>query len=471
MKRMNLNGLRTRTMVIFSATFLLLMLLLPMTTNIFFKDYYLRSNENNMRRWALEYIGEERDDSDLQWLRRASGGQVYLFRPGQDVQGWREDNPSTAPSRPIIAGEMVKRLHELAATRGARGYFMADEDRMYFAVMAKKGQLLVMTKQMGLLEEAEKMFDAFILRVAAVIYLIGIVVIYFITKHLTKPILDMAQMTAKVATLEFGEALEPKGADETRQLMASINTMSDNLKGTIEALNQANEQLAQELSKERSLEKMRRQFVSDVSHELKNPLAMVIGYADGLKQGIVKTETGRQDYYDIILDESQRMNRLVKDLLELSGYESGTFTIERETFILENLVGEVIERFDHVMNDRSIQVMYDDTIGHELYADRLRIHQVLVNLLDNAYKHVNESGTIRIDRQKTEEGLKLTISNTGVLMPEDALEDIWNSFYQVNTQSKGNGLGLAIVKSIVKLHGGRCVAYVKDGFNCFEVVI
>ncbi len=217
---------------------------------------------------------------------------------------------------------------------------------------------------------------------------------------------------------------------------------------------------------------MRRRFVSDVSHELKkNPISMILGYADGLVQKIPKTEATKEEYYGIIVDEASRMHKLVKDLLDLSGYESGTFTIDVEPFIVNELIDNALERLGFMTDEKTVHIDYDIDKQYTLTADRLRTSQIIINLLSNAFKHVNDNGIIKIELSRQKEGLKILIANTGELIPDKELDQIWNSFYQVDTESKGNGLGLAIVKSIVKLHEGSCRAYTQDVYNCFEIIL
>ncbi len=186
---------------------------------------------------------------------------------------------------------------------------------------------------------------------------------------------------------------------------------------------------------------------------------------------IPKTDDAKEEYYNIIVDEANRMNKLVKDLLDLSGYESGTYRIEKTTFELNELISNAIERFSYVMDEKTINVDYDENRILSIHADRLRMSQVIINILGNAFKHVNDGGEIHMSLEPVGDRVAMTIKNTGKLIPENELDQIWNSFYQVDTESKGNGLGLAIVKSIVILHGGTCRAYIEDTYNCFQVVI
>lgn len=123
------------------------------------------------------------------------------------------------------------------------------------------------------------------------------------------------------------------------------------------------------------------------------------------------------------------------------------------------------------MNEKTVNVEYNPAKRYEIYADRLRIGQVIMNILSNAFKYVNDGGKVKIDLSEQGNQFKILVANTGKLIEEKDLDQIWNSFYRISTDVKGNGLGLTIVKSIVELHKGRCRAYTQDGYNCFEIIL
>ena len=468
--KLRINSIWTRLLVIFSLVFLMLLLMLLSITRVFFTDFYIRSNERNMAAATREFIGSLRGrdmERAMFDLKGRTGANVIIYLGN--------GQPTRQPNMDPLETDFMDDIYAKTIAADAGSYFELNEEigegMLVYGVIMPRGEVLVLTKTMGLLREAQIMFNAFITRVAVVVYIVGLLVISLVAYYISRPIVRMHAVTGRMAALDFSEELPVRGKDEIGELMSSINTMAFQLSESIHDLEDANDQLEDELSKERSLEKMRRKFVSDVSHELKNPLAMIMGYADGLKQGIPKTEESQGEYYDIIIDEASRMNTLVKDLLDLSGYESGTFTISKETFVVNDLFSDAIERFSYVMKEKKVNIEYDEARWYEIYADRIRINQVIVNILSNAFKHVDGEGTIGIDLKKVDSKVAMTISNTGKAIPKEALDRIWDSFYQVDMETSGNGLGLAIVKSIVQLHDGRCRAYVEGGFNCFEVII
>ncbi|WKY46683.1 HAMP domain-containing sensor histidine kinase [Eubacteriaceae bacterium ES3] len=467
-----MNSIRVRLMLIFSVTFLLLLCLLLAVTKMFFYEYYISMNEKTMStnvEGFRDRLMTEEQQKLLAELKQKTGASIFIYDSELNPIG-----PQTNPLLDRLGEDYLNDIEHIVMAGEEESYFNVTSDGhgslMVFAERLPKDELIILTKRTGLADEAVKIFFRFVSITAVVIFLTGIVVTYFITRRLTRPIIKMESVTRKMAGQDFSEKLDVKGSDEINALMGSINRMAEHLSSSIASLNMANEKLAQELSKEQRLETMRRQFVSDVSHELKNPLAMIIAYTDGLNKEIPKTDEQRKDYYNIIFSEANRMNTLVKDLLDLSGYESGTFTIEKSNFIINDLIQESIERFSYITENKKIKVDFEPLINIEVFADRIRLHQVIINLLNNAFKYVDDGGIIQIEISKFDDKMKLLVANSGKLLPDSAFDKVWNSFYQVNTENKGNGLGLAIVRSIVQLHGGRCQAYTSNMMNCFEII-
>jgi signal transduction histidine kinase len=311
----------------------------------------------------------------------------------------------------------------------------------------------------------------FLIAITALVYIFASIVIYISANRIAKPIINLKDATEKIASMDFDLTVEEKGSDEISELAVSINKMAGELKSNIETINETNIQLERELSKEKNLESMRRRFVSDVSHELKNPMSIIIAYAEGLVRKIPKTEEKKERYYQLIFDEGNKVNGLINDLLDLSSYQSGVFTIHKESFDLTDLVTDVLERYKNMESGKEVNLVWDELQNVEVYGDRLRLGQVLVNLVTNAIKNVDDKGLILVTAKKSGYKAILTIRNTGKLIPEKELDNIWESFYQVDTNTEGNGLGLAITKSIVDLHKGSIRAYIEDSMNCFEVII
>lgn len=329
--------------------------------------------------------------------------------------------------------------------------------------------MLVLFRNSGIIKEVQEIFLTFLIGIIAVVYLVSFVVIYFTTGRMVKPIINLKEAAEKIAAMEFDTQIMPAGSDEIGALVTSVNKMAGNLARNLEALNESNQRLEMELSREKNLETMRRRFVSDVSHELKNPISVVMAYSEGLVMNIPKTPEALTHYYKIIFEEGKRMNQLVTDLLDLSAYQSGTFSMNKERVSLVDLVNNGLERFELQLEEKQVVAEVLTTNEHLVMGDRLRLGQVMTNLLGNALKHVDVGGLLKVTFHDEGDVVVMVMVNSGPLMPEEELENIWKSFYQLDTDGEGHGLGLAITKSIVEMHKGSISAYVSEGLNCFEV--
>jgi signal transduction histidine kinase len=213
---------------------------------------------------------------------------------------------------------------------------------------------------------------------------------------------------------------------------------------------------------------MRKEFVYSVSHELKTPIALIRGYAEGLKININKDEENKDYYCDVIMDETIKMNKIVKQLLELSYLESGTVYLEREDFHIMELVGSFMKKNTMLIREKNIQVLVDSEEDILVNADYDRAEQVLFNYINNAVNHVDIKRIIRIRVEKIYNKARITVFNSGSHIPADSLEKIWMSFYKVDKartrEYGGTGLGLSIVRAIQEAHRNNCgVCNVENG--------
>jgi signal transduction histidine kinase len=263
-----------------------------------------------------------------------------------------------------------------------------------------------------------------------------------------------------------------KSDDEIGRLGTSINHISNKLNTVLTELTLANSKLREDIEKEKELEKMRRKFVSNVSHELKTPISMIAGYIEGLKYNIAKTKEDKEYYYDVIIDETDKMNNLINDLLTLSSYESGNFSINKENIDISHLLKNIIDKYKRNIEENNLNLVIDIPEGLNINADSLRVEQIITNFMNNALKYGEEGGDIKITLEDLEDKIKLSFYNSGDKIDEKELENIWTSFYKADSDKKhinsGTGLGLAIVRAIVELHGGDYGAInKKDGVEFF----
>ena len=238
----------------------------------------------------------------------------------------------------------------------------------------------------------------------------------------------------------------------------SINAMSSKLEKTIKQLRSTNIELEKDIEQKSKLDEMRKSFISDVSHELKTPIALIQGYAEGLIENVNSDEESRNFYAQVILDETNKMDILVKQLLELMKLEYGKREFNDTTFDIIELEREVLRKSKVMLDEKNIKVEFDQNQKINVIADDFYIEQVLSNYLTNAIKHVKEidgKKTIKIENTINKEKNKVRISvfNTGENISEEHILKIWDRFYKVdesrNRQDGGTGIGLSFVKAVM----------------------
>lgn len=279
---------------------------------------------------------------------------------------------------------------------------------------------------------------------------------FFISKKLTRPITEMNKITKKMLDLNFSKILDVKGQDEIAELSHTINKLSAKLNQTIGELHSKNQQLEADIDKERQLDNLRKEFISNVSHELKTPIFLIQGYAEGLKTNIANDEVKRNFYSEVIIEEADKMDFIVKDLLDLSQMESGIFSVSKCTFEICGFIKEVIRKMEPLLFNKSIDLVLEVEDSFMINADPDRIEQVIVNFMNNAIHHVDDQHIIKVHIQKVLKKIRVSVFNTGIPIPIESLDKIWTSFYKIDPARTraygGSGLGLSIVKNILEAH-------------------
>ncbi|WFD11192.1 sensor histidine kinase [Tepidibacter hydrothermalis] len=289
--------------------------------------------------------------------------------------------------------------------------------------------------------------------IAALLFILILAFVY--SKMISAPLVKINKSAVKMANLDFSSYCDINSKDEIGSLANSLNSLSKNLNSTLNELKGANKKLEEDIEKEKKLEKMRKEFISSASHELKTPLGIIKGFAEGIKDGIY--ENKKEHYLDVIIDETEKMNDLVLDMLELSKLESKSYKLNKEEFIIDKLIYEVIDKFKYHIQDKKINIKLDIEEKNILvYCDKRKIEQVIVNFFSNAIRHTEILGSINIGIRAQDMRICIHIENSGENIPKEKIDKIWDRFYRVeesrHRQSGGTGLGLSIIKNILELH-------------------
>ena len=272
---------------------------------------------------------------------------------------------------------------------------------------------------------------------------------------ISKPLLKLNDSASRIASLDFSAKCEVKRSDEIGNLAKTLNFLSDNLHTALTELKRKNKKLEEDIKKEKNLEIMRKDFVAGVSHELKTPISLIEGYAEGLKDNIVEGES--RDYYiDVIIDEAKRMGSLVSDMLDLSQLETGNFKLKIGEFLLGDLMLPLHRKYLKLINEAGLSIELNLNKGIKVNGDIYRLDQVMTNFITNAMKNTPKGGKITIKSTENADFVLIEVINDGKPIEEKDLKNIWEKFYKVdksrNRQNGGTGLGLAISKNILMLH-------------------
>ncbi|WP_333860494.1 ATP-binding protein [Clostridium sp.] len=288
----------------------------------------------------------------------------------------------------------------------------------------------------------------------AIVLILILSLIY--TNTVSKPLVKLNDTAKKMAVMDFSEKCSVKSKDEIGNLADTLNFLAYNLDKALTSLKEANVKLEKDIEKEREIEKIRKEFIASVSHELKTPINLIGGYAEGLRDNIF--ESGEKDYYiDIIIDESNKMGNLVTDMLKLSHLESGVLKLNKEEFFMDEFIVYSLKKFSKIIKDKHITINFNMISKVKAYADWDKMEQVIDNFTTNAIKNTEEGGYINFAiEDKEKDKIIVSVENTGENIPERELNNLWNSFYKLdksrNRKLGGTGIGLSIVKNILMLH-------------------
>lgn len=320
--------------------------------------------------------------------------------------------------------------------------------------------------QKRLIANSAAIANEFIVIVSVICFIISIVWVLVFARQFSKPISEMSEITGDMAKLNFGRRITTRRNDEIGELANSINHLSNSLSEALQDLQATNKKLLSDIELERQLDVMRRGFVANVSHELKTPISIISGYAEGLKLNI--NAESKEAYCNTIIEESQRMNKLVLSILELSRYESGQIPLNKCNFDISKMAGDMIERIFAGKNVSATNNILQNTF---IFADELHIEQVLKSLLENALAHTPDGGTVETNAEVMGEKIKISVINSGSRIQEELMPQIWQSFFRGDKSHKREssrfGLGLSIVTAIMKLHGNSCGVYNTENGVCF----
>ena len=266
--------------------------------------------------------------------------------------------------------------------------------------------------------------------------------------------MELTRISERMSHLDFDARYEGNSKTEIALLGQNINELSRALEAAISELKSVNNELKRDIEKKNKTDEMRKEFLSNISHELKTPIALIQGYAEGLMEGINEDEDSRNFYCEVIADEAAKMNHIVKKLLTLNQVEFGNNTVTMERFDITALIQNYLQSAEILCRQKEINLQMESYPPVHVWADEFMVEEVFNNYFTNALNHVAESKVIDVKLTLGEKTVRVSVFNTGIPIPEESLPHIWEKFYKVDKartrEYGGSGVGLSIVKAMME---------------------
>lgn len=423
-----------------------------------FKDYYTQYASNPFFLYSY-----------LQKFEQGNNAKIAIFESNGQISPLTNPNKTKDPNTIQILADIYNNLYsdpelkdKISKSKSATSTSidMPKYNMKYITTICplSDGNIVIAVSSFQSITEAGSVFKAFYIYIIFFAIIIVLLLSYIYANLISKPLIKLNKVANEMSNLNFSVKSDIESDDEIGTLAKTLNFLSLNLDNALSQLKTANKKLLKDIEKEKALENMRKDFIAGVSHELKTPIALIQGYAEGIKDNITDEE-GREFYLDVILDESNKMETLVTDMLELSKLESPNFSLTLATFNIKMLIETICQKLNSFIIDKNI-ILTLNLSDFYVNADKFRIEQVIMNFLTNAIRHTPGNGFIKITLTKFDEfNVIFSIENSGSQISEDDLTNIWDKFYKIDKSRSrtfgGTGLGLSIVKNILHLHKSK----------------
>lgn len=336
--------------------------------------------------------------------------------------------------------------------RESRDHF-SQADYLEIVGTLDSGEPFIMQTAIESIRDSAAISNQFFLYVALTAMVFGSLLIWWLSRRISEPLLELTDISRRMADLDFNAKFTCDIDNEIGVLGEHMNEMSENLEKTISELKTANNELQRDIEQKTQIDEMRKEFLSNVSHELKTPIALIQGYAEGLKECINDDAESRDFYCEVIMDEARKMNTMVKNLLSLNQLECGNDVVTMERFNIVSLIRNVLNSSKILMEQKEIHLIFKEEEPVYVWADEFKIEEVVTNYISNAINHCDFDKVIEVKLHRENELVRVSVFNTGKPIPEEDLDKVWIKFYKVDKartrEYGGSGIGLSIVKAIM----------------------
>lgn len=431
------------------------------------------------------------DEFDVELVRITSKGNIsciVIDEESQTVKAYAADTQTMVRRMWDNIFDTTEKLPENFSPEDERSWKGADDDFYLVAVLSRKyGQVTQIVldrrtntqymEQWGMLENGNyyllstavesirsnaMIANHFILYVGLAVLLLGLVVAMVLGSRITRPIRQLTSISQRMKRLDFSAKYEGHDTTEIGELGENINDMSATLEKTISELKTANNELKSDLAHKEEVEKMQQEFISNVTHELKTPIALIQGYAEGLQDGITDDKESQDFYTGVIIDEAGKMNGIVQKLLQLMHLEFGQSEVKMQQFDVVEVIRGYLQSSNLLATEKEVRLRFSEGERADIppeeippimvWADEFLTEEVFQNYFTNALNHIEGDKIIDIRFEQKENCVRISVFNTGKPIPEESLPRIWEKFYKVDKartrEYGGSGVGLSIVRAI-----------------------
>ena len=437
--------------------------------NLFLEDYYLKERQNAlMSAYSYTNLASTENDLDteefdIELQKICNRNNISFILLDAETQTLK----TSSNNYEFLSMQLLNNLfrsEEIVNTR-----LLEDGDRYTIWIkpdertqaefvemwgMLDNGNLFLFRIPLEGIRESVKLANRFLVYIGACAVVLSVLIGLWLSGKIAKPIRELTKISERMIHLDFDAKYSGKSQTEIALLGHNINELSYTLEQTISELKTANNELQRDIEKKNEIDEMRKEFLSNVSHELKTPISLIQGYAEGLKEGINEDAESREFYCDVIMDETSKMNTMVKKLLTLNQLEFGNDTVSMERFDIVALIRNYIQSSEILTKQKEISVRMKDYAPIYVWAEEFKTEEVFMNYFTNAIHYASCEKIIDVKLEKRENKVRISVFNTGDPIPADSLPHLWEKFYKVDKartrEYGGTGIGLSIVKAIME---------------------
>lgn len=456
--------IKTKLFFIFMVLMISLVLSGILLNSIFLESYYVYKNKGTLislsDKIANEYITNKENSYEyIDMIQSIDGINTIIVDNDFNVE-YNSFRSKSVDEEKRLAKEVRKTILDNQKKLSKKYVYYIDEKdnnqktKLIYISKVNDEEYLILIKSVKSIHDSVQIANQFYIFAGCIVICVGAIFILIFSKKITKPIIEMSNVAENISNLKFDKVRYINSEDEIGRLGESINKISDKLNKSISELKQDVES--------------KKELVRNMSHELKTPIGIIKGYAEGLKYGVASDKEKMDKYCSILVEECDRMDKLVKELLNYSMIEGGMIKLNIISFDIYEFISTIIERFRPIFNEKNINFKFECIKGYEINADSAMLEKAINNFITNAIDHVDEKKIINVIVEEKENRIKISVSNTGDNIPEVAMDKIWDVCYKVDRSRSrkygGHGIGLSLVRLIAKLHGGVAVVEnVEDG--------